>query len=51
MGGVHLTEIRGTEIEGYWFACHCEIEGQIWDEKSAAEMEASIHMLTEVEPA
>lgn len=42
----HLTQIKGDEFQGFWFECKCGKEGQVYDEKVAAEMEASVHETT-----
>lgn len=44
---VHITEIKGSDLEGWWFTCMCDVEGALYDERVAAEMEASTHMLVE----
>lgn len=47
----HLVELRGSELEGFWYACICGQEGCLYDEEAPAEMEGATHMLTEAEPA
>lgn len=41
---MHEFEIRGSALEGFWFRCDCEVEGQIYDFVVAAEMEGSVHV-------
>lgn len=38
-----VTEIRGSDLEGWWFACACGKEGDLWDTRQAAELDAAIH--------
>lgn len=43
----HVTEILGTELEGMWFRCSCGVEGALYEDAEAAEMEASVHVTLE----
>jgi hypothetical protein len=47
----HLVEIKGSELEGFWFVCICEVEGNLYAEQDPAEMEAEVHMVAETEPS
>lgn len=44
---IHETEVKGSDLEGWWFSCSCQIEGQLYDDREPAEMEASVHEATE----
>lgn len=43
---IHEVEIRGSELEGFWFNCCCGAEGKLWDTPAPAEMEGTMHELT-----
>lgn len=44
---IHISEIVGSELEGFWFKCWCHVEGQIFDDRTAAELEGSVHVTIE----
>lgn len=45
----HATEIKGSDLECWWFTCLCGEEGDLWTTREGAELDASVHLVVSTE--
>jgi len=40
---MHIIDLKGSDLEGWWFTCSCGAESPLYADRIVVEMEISVH--------